>query len=162
MEPRHHPERNARGEGDERGDDAELEGRGRALGDKLVDRLAEPVGDPELAAHRVRDEASELLDDRVVDTELRPQPVTVGVRRVLADEVGDRIADELEQGERDDRDHQHDHHRLEQAARNEGDHGPGGSCPPSSFSWAGGARRISASPGSKLRAKPAAGCVLMT
>ena len=32
--------------------------------------------------------------------------------------------DELEQGERDDRDHQHDHHRLEQAAGDEGDHGP--------------------------------------
>ena len=131
MQPGHHPERNARRERDERGDDAELQGRGRPLGDELVDRLAQPIGNPELAAHRVRDEAAELLDDRVVDPELRPQPGAVGVRRVLPDEVGDRIADELKQGERDDRDHQHDHHRLEQAARDEGDHGPAGSFPPS-------------------------------
>ena len=98
---------------------------GRPFREELVDGLAQAVGDAELAAHCVGDETAELLDDRIVEPQLLPQAVPLGVRRVLPDQVGDRIAHELEQGERDDRDHEHDHHGLKQAAGNEGKHGLG-------------------------------------
>jgi len=68
------------------------------------------------------DEAGELHDKAVVEPQLLAQPVAVGEAGVLPHHVIDRIADKVEQRERDQRHRQHDQRRLEQPLNDERDH----------------------------------------
>jgi hypothetical protein len=47
---------------------------------------------------------------------------------ILAHHEADRVAGEVEESERDERDHCHDDGGLQNAAKDEGEHGPGEKC----------------------------------
>ena len=83
-------------EGEERGDERQLEGRGEPLGHELPHWPTVLVGEPELAGRGVSDEAGELEDERVVEAEALAELFTLFEGRVLADQVVDRIADVAE------------------------------------------------------------------
>jgi hypothetical protein len=80
----------------------QLDGRGQALDEQLVDGLADTVGEPELALRRVREIAHELDRDGIVQPELLAQALALLVGPLGTEHVVDRVADELEQREADE------------------------------------------------------------
>ncbi len=116
-------ERNADRERQDRGGRRELEGGGKPLLEQRRHRAALPQRPAEIALHRVADEPGELHDERLVEAELRAKARLVLDGRVLADHEVDRVAGEIEEPERDERDHRHDGGRLQHAAKDEGEHG---------------------------------------
>ncbi len=116
-------ERNAEDQREQRREHGELDRRRQPLDQKVGDRPALAVRDAELSARSVLDEVGELHDYRLVEPESLGELFAVGDRRLLADHVGDRIADEPEHGEGDQRDRQHDDDGLRDAAEEVGDHG---------------------------------------
>ena len=62
----------------------ELERGGQPLQDHAADRLGGAVGEPDLALHRVADEARELHGDRVFQPEFGPQrrPINLEPQRI--------------------------------------------------------------------------------
>ena len=103
----------------------QLERRRQPFGDQRRDLASLAQAEPELAAHGIGDEARELDRKRAVEAEVGTQLLALLRRRVLAEDVGDRIADVLEQHERDERHRQHDEDGLDESAKDEGEHGPG-------------------------------------
>ena len=101
----------------------ELEGRWRAIGNDRRDRLLHLIGRTEVEIHRFPDEGSELLDDRVIKPKLGPQLHALFVGRVLTDQLADRIADEPEQHERQQRHRQHDECSFDQSSDGKSQHG---------------------------------------
>ncbi len=96
--------------------------RGKAVGDQVDHRRLELVGVAEVEPRRIADEARELDDDRIVQAELLAQRGALLGGRLDADHLVDRIADEAEQRERDQRHREHHHDGLQQAANDEGEH----------------------------------------
>ncbi len=109
-------------ERDDRRDRDELDGGRQALGEQLVDGLADAVGEPELALQRVARVADELNGDRIVESEPLSQLLALLGGAFRPEHVVDRIADELEQGEADDADDHHDDDRLEESLDDECEH----------------------------------------
>ncbi len=70
----------------------------------------------------IDDEVVELHVERLVEAELVGQADAIGGGGELAQHQLHRIADVLEQREGDERHHQHDDDRLQQAAKNERRH----------------------------------------
>src|SRR6266851_546197 len=103
--------------------DLEHLGAHQAHDDDFGDRPGVLVGEAEIAMHGAPDEARELDEERIVETERLAQLVTILLRRVLSNHVVDRVADEVEQRKGDEGDRQHDGDRLQQATNDEGDHG---------------------------------------
>src|SRR6185312_1557348 len=89
----------------------------------LRDRPLELVGDAEVEMRRPADEAQALDDDRIVEAELLAQFGALRRRRVLPDHLVDRVADEAEQRKRDQRHHDDDADRLDEAPDGEREHG---------------------------------------
>src|SRR5579885_179528 len=116
-------DRQADGEGEDGGDEAELEGRRQALGDELGDRARILVGEAEIALGGMADEARELQDEGVVEAELVAKLLALPQTGILADDVVDGIADIGEEREGDEGHRQHHGHGLAKAANDEGDHG---------------------------------------
>jgi len=104
------------------GGDGELHRGGEAVRDQLDHRRLELVGVAELEPHRVADEARELQRDRVVEPEVLAQLRALLGRGLDPDHHVDRVADEAEQRERDQRHREHHHDGLQQAANDEGEH----------------------------------------
>ncbi len=115
-------ERDAHHQGEERGEQGELDGGRQALGDQRRDRPALAVADAEFEPRRIADEADELDRDRVLEAEVAGELLAILDRRLLTDEVRHRVADEAEHGEGDKSDRQHDEDGLRQAFDDIGDH----------------------------------------
>jgi hypothetical protein len=90
----------------------ELEGRRQAFGDQRGHLSALTQAEAEFAARCVADEADELDREGLVEPEVGAQLGALLRRRVLTEDVGDRIADVLEQHEGDEGHAQHDEERL--------------------------------------------------
>ena len=103
----------------------ELEGRREPLGDERRDLSPLAQAEAELALHGVADEACELDREGALEAEIGAQLLALLRRRVLTQDVGDRIADVLEQHEGDERHRQHHEDGLDEAAKDEGKHGGG-------------------------------------
>ncbi len=89
----------------------------------------------------VADEARELHDDRIVEAKLLAQLRAFRGGRLDADHHVDRIADEAEQRERDQRHREHHHDGLQQAANDEGEHVLGAEgCPSTLYAFAAAAQ----------------------
>ena len=129
VQPGIYPERHADREGEHCSDEHEFEGRGQTYCDRLLDRNRQPVRLAEVAPDRVADEAHELDRKRIVQPECLRHPLAILDRRVDAHHVVDRIADEIEQRERDECDREHDKDGLEEAADDEGEHERASSAP---------------------------------
>ncbi len=76
----------------------------------------------ELAARHVAHEVGELDRERIVEAEPLGKLGALLQRGFLSDHVGDRIADEAEHREREQRHGQHHHDGLGEAAQDVGDH----------------------------------------
>src|SRR5260370_25046050 len=116
-------ERHAEQQGDEGGNEAQFQRRRQTLDDNLGHRPRILIRQAEIAMYGAPDEARKLHDERIVETERLTELVAVLLRRVLPDHVVDRVADEIEQREGNERDRQHNDDRLQQTANDEGDHG---------------------------------------
>ena len=79
---------------------------------------------PKVALHRVADEVPELHVERLIKAQIAAQPRAILGRRILPEHLRHRIADILKQQEGDQRHHQHDENRLQQAANDKSGHGP--------------------------------------
>ncbi len=108
--------------GEERGADGELEGRRHALGQKIRDRLAELVGDAEIALRGLHEIARELHGDRVVETERAAHLLALGRGRVDGNDLVHRIAGKAEHRKGDQPDGQENADGLERATDDEGEH----------------------------------------
>ena len=106
--------------------EGQFERRGQPLGDQRRDLAPLAQAEAELALARIADEARELDRERLVEAEIGAQLRPLLRRGVLAEDVGDRIADVLEQHERDERHREHDEDGLDKAAKDEGKHQAGG------------------------------------
>ena len=116
-------QRDADDQREQRGGERQLERRRQPLLEQRGHRPALPQRQAEFALHGVADETAELHVRRLVEPELRAQPRAVLGRRVLPDHEADRVAGEVEQPERDERDHRHDGDGLQDAAEDEGEQG---------------------------------------
>ena len=99
--------RNADDEREQRRDQRQLERRRQALGDQRRDLAPLPQAQARIALQRALDESGELDVERPVEAEQLGHARAVLVGRVLAEHEGDRIADVVEQRERDERHRQH-------------------------------------------------------
>src|ERR1700730_9287140 len=90
--------------------------------DDLPDRLRLLIGETEISLRRMADEAGELHHETVVQPQFLAQPLTVGEAGVLADHVGDRVANVVEQRKGDQSHDQHHQHRLQETLDDEGEH----------------------------------------
>ena len=95
---------------------------GSALGEERRDRLAELVGDAEIARHGPAEIAHDLHGHRIVEAERGAHLHALLVGRVDRDDLVHRIADEPEHREGDDADGEEDADGLEDAPDQEGDH----------------------------------------
>ena len=90
---------------------------------RLADRLRQAVADAEIAMQRGPQEAAVLHEERLVEAKLLDQrePLRLGV--VLPEQDVDRVADVVEQGEGDEADDKQDRNSLEEAGKDEAEHG---------------------------------------
>ena len=100
----------------------QFERRRQALDDQRRDLAPLAQAQAELALRGIGDEVPELHREGLVEPEVGAQLRALLRRCVLAEQVGDRIADVLEQQERDEGHRQHHDDGLEQAAEDEGEH----------------------------------------
>jgi len=95
---------------------------GKPLLDQLRHRLREAKADPEFAMQHGPKIACELDEKRLVQTELVDQCLALCLCVILAEDDRHRIADVVEQRERNQPDHQKDRDGLEQPSRDESKH----------------------------------------
>jgi hypothetical protein len=111
------------------GAERKLEGRRHAFQDQAADRLGGAVGQAEIAARCIVDEAGELDRRRIVQTQLGAQLIALFHGRVLADHGVDWIADVAKQREGDKSHRQQHGDGLQESSQDEGKHfwsvGPG-------------------------------------
>ena len=100
----------------------QLQRNGQASHQEINDRLSPPIRHTELAVRRVDDETAVLDRQRLIETKRFPDRRSALRGVVFGDHHVDRIADEAEQRERDQRHREHHHDGLQQAADNEGEH----------------------------------------
>ncbi len=103
-------------------DSDEFDGGRKALDDQLRHPAALAQAESEFAAQRVAHETRELHRKRCIEPEVGSQLLSLLDGGVLPEQVGHRIADVLEQHERDERHGEHHHHGLDQSAQDEGKH----------------------------------------
>jgi hypothetical protein len=108
---------------EQRRHEGELQRRRGALAEQRDHRQAKLVGDAEFEPRGVIDVARELDDHRLVEAERLAQLRDLLLRRVDANHLVHRIADEAEHGEGDERDREHHDQRLEQPAQDKCEHG---------------------------------------
>ena len=97
-------------------DQGQLERRGKALADQPRDLGALAQAQAELALRRIDQEMPELHEEGLVQPQVGAQLADLVGLGVLPEQEDHRIADVLEQHERDERHRDHDDHSLEQAA----------------------------------------------
>ena len=110
------------GQRDDGRTERQFQRRREALGDQRRHLAALAQAEAELALHRIADEAAELHDEGLVEPEVAAQLVALLLRGVLAQQVGDRVADVLEQHEGDEGHREHHDDGLGQPAKNENEH----------------------------------------
>ena len=86
---------------------------GKPLGDQRRNLAALAQAQSEFALHGVADEVRELNGERLIETEIGAQLLALRRGRVLAEDVGHRVADILEQHERDEGHREHHERPLE-------------------------------------------------
>ena len=114
--------RNADEEREQRGGKCKLQRRRQPVGDQVDHRRLELIRVAEFQPRGVPHKARELRIYRIVEAEVLPQLGALLRGGLDPDHHVDRIADEAEQRERDQRDREHHHDRLQQAADDEGEH----------------------------------------
>ena len=116
------PERYAQAQRDEAGHQGQFQRGRKALGNEAGDLAALTQADAEIALRGVADEARELHREGLIQPQVLAQCGALFFGRVLAQQVGDRVADVLEQHEGDEGHRQHDDDGLDQAAKDEDQH----------------------------------------
>ena len=84
---------------EQRGHHGQFEGGGKTGGEHARDWLLDLIGHAEIEIGGLPHEAPELHGDRVIQSQVLAQLVLFLERRVLTDQLVDRIADETEQHE---------------------------------------------------------------
>ncbi len=116
--------RDAEQQGDDGRGDRQLQRGRQALDDQRRDFAALTQAEAEFALHGIADKTSKLDRERPVEPEIGAQLGALIRRRILTEQIGDRIAHILEQHECDERHRQHHDDRLHEATQNEGEHEP--------------------------------------
>src|SRR6185369_14634922 len=107
----------------DRGGRRKLERGGPSFLEQRRDRASLPQRLAELPLRGVAEEPDVLHSRWLVESQLRAQPGLLFDGCILADHEADRVAREVEESERDERHHRHNDGGLQNAAKDEGEHG---------------------------------------